>query len=227
MAHVSGQSRYQATLYPEVLDDVIAADSAVRVIDAFVASLDLAGLGFSKVEAEATGRPPYDPGDLLKLYLYGYSNQMRSSRRLEREARRNVEVFWLINRLAPVFKTIADFRKDHGEAIIGVCRAFIGFCHTQSLFGGEVLAIDGTKMAAVASRKKVITKAKLGERDQALERRIAEYLAAMDKADSADSEECEAEPETADVAAAIAALKAQRAELQGSSRRLRVRAMQG
>src|SRR5919197_25984 len=128
MKHVVGQSRDQATLYPERLDEVIGLDSVVRVIDAFVDSLDLAGLGFLKVEAAATGRPPYDPGDLLKLYLYGYLNQMRSSRRLEREARRNVEVFWLINRLAPVFKTIANFRKDHPEAIAGVCRAFIKFC---------------------------------------------------------------------------------------------------
>jgi transposase len=106
MAHIIGQSRYQATLYPEVLDEVIAPDSAVRVIDAFVDSLDLAGLGFSKVDPEATGRPPYDPRDLLKLYVYGYLNQMRSSRRLEREAQRNVEVFWLINRVARCSKPL-------------------------------------------------------------------------------------------------------------------------
>src|SRR5262249_50825246 len=116
MAHVTGQSRYQTTLFPEVLDEVIASDNEVRVIDAFVDSLDLAKLGFSKVEAAATGRPPYDPRDLGKLYLYGYVNRVRSSRRLEREAGRNVEVLWLINRLAPDFKTIADFRKDHAQA---------------------------------------------------------------------------------------------------------------
>jgi transposase len=217
MAHVSGQSRYQATLYPEALDEVIARDNAVRVIDAFVDSLDLASLGFSRVESEATGRPPYDPGDLLKLYLYGYTNQMRSSRRLEREAQRNVEVFWLIERVAPAFKTIADFRKDHPEAIVGVCRAFIAFCREQSMFGGEVLAIDGTKMAAVASRKKVITKAKLAERDKAIERKIAEYLAAMDQADA---EETLPEVTTTDVAAALAALTAQRLELQRQAEEL-------
>lgn len=217
MAHVEGQSRYQATLYPERLDEVIAADSAVRVIDGFVDSLDLAGLGFSKVETEATGRPPYDPRDLLKLYIYGYVNQMRSSRRLEREARRNVEVFWLINRVMPVFKTIADFRKDHPEAIAGVCRAFIRFCREQSAFGGEVLAIDGSKIAAVASRKQVITPKKLAERDTAIERKIAEYLAAMDEADA---EEAPAEPARTDVAAALAALKAQRAELQQQAEQL-------
>jgi len=214
---VVGQSRYQSTLYPETLDEVIALDSAVRVIDAFVDSLDLAALGFLKVEVEATGRPPYDPGDLLKLYLYGYLNQIRSSRRLEREARRNVEVFWLINRLAPVFKTIAGFRKDHPEAIAGVCRAFIKFCREQSVFGGEVLAIDGSKIAAVASRKQVITKKKLAERDAAIERKIAEYLSAMDEADA---EETPVEPVKADVAAAVAALKAQRAELQQQAEQL-------
>jgi transposase len=217
MAHVIGQSRYQATLYPETLDEVIAPDSAVRVIDGFVDSLDLAGLGFSKVEAEATGRPPYDPRDLLKLYIYGYLNQMRSSRRLEREARRNVEVFWLINRVTPVFKTIADFRKDHPEAIAGVCRAFIKFCREQSVFGGEVLAIDGSKIAAAASRKQVITTKKLAERDAAIERKIAEYLMAMDEADA---EETPVEPAKTDVAAALAALRAQRAELQQQAEQL-------
>ena len=217
MGHVIGQSRYQATLYPETLDDVIAADSAVRVIDGFVDSLDLAGLGFSHVEAEAVGRPPYDPRDLLKLYIYGYLNQMRSSRRLERETQRNVEVFWLINRVSPVFKTIADFRKDHPEAIVGVCRAFIKFCRGQSVFGGEVLAIDGSKIAAAASRKQVITKKKLAERDAAIERKITEYLTAMDEADA---EETPLEPAKADVAAALAALKAQRAELQQQAKQL-------
>lgn len=217
MAHISGQSRYQATLYPEYLDEVIAADSAVRVIDAFVDSLDLAGLGFLKVEAEATGRPPYDPADLLKLYIYGYLNQMRSSRRLEREARRNVEVFWLINRVMPVFKTIADFRKDHPEAIAAVCRAFIKFCREQSAFGGEVLAIDGSKISAVASRKQVITPKKLAERDAAIERKIAEYLAAMDEADA---EETPVAPAKTDVAAALAALQVQRAELQQQAEQL-------
>lgn len=217
MAHVGGQSRYQATLYPEYLDEVIAADSAVRVIDAFVDSLDLVELGFSKVEAKATGRPPYDPYDLLKLYIYGYLNQMRSSRRLEREARRNVEVFWLVNRVRPVFKTIADFRKDHPEAIAGVCRAFIAFCRRQEVFGGAILAIDGSKIAAVASRKQVITKKKLAERDAAIERKIADYLAAMDEADA---KETSAEPAKADVAAALAALKAQRAELQQQAEQL-------
>jgi transposase len=217
MAHVSGPSRYQATLFPEVLDEVIAADSEVRVIDAFVEALDLAKLGFSKVEAEATGRPPYDPGDLLKLYVYGYVNRIRSSRRLEREAGRNVEVFWLINRVEPAFKTIADFRKDHAQAIVAACRAFTRFCRDHSLFGAALLAIDGTKIAAVASRKQVITPKRIAKMEAAIDRKIAEYLAAMDQADRQ-----EQAPEVApvDVAAAVAALKAQRETLQRQAEEL-------
>src|SRR5256885_6358513 len=207
MAHIIGQSRYQATLYPEVLDEVIASDSAVRVIDAFVDSLDLAGLGFSKVDSEATGRPPYDPRDLLKLYVYGYANQLRSSRRLEREAERNVEVIWLINRVTPAFKTIADFRKDHPQAIVSVCRAFTRFCREQSLFGAELLAIDGTKIAAVASRKQVITPEQIGQMNAAIDRKIADYLASMDEADR---EEPAAAGKPADVAAGIQVLQAQK-----------------
>src|SRR6266481_3420421 len=212
MAHVTGQSRYQTTLFPEALDEVIAADNEVRVVDAYVDSLDLAKLGFSKVEAAATGRPPYDPRDLAKLYLYGYLNRIRSSRRLEREAGRNVEVFWLIGWLEPDFKTIADFRKDHPRAIVAVCRAFTAFCREQSLFGAELLAIDGTKIAAVASRKQVVTPEQIKKRDAAIERKIAEYLAAMDEADR---QEEAPEPAPVDVAAAVAALKAQREEPQG------------
>jgi transposase len=217
VTHVLGQSRYQTTLFPEVLDEVIAGDSQVRVIDAFVDGLDLAGLGFRRVEAEATGRPPYSPGDLLKLYLYGYLNQMRSSRRLEREALRNVEVLWLINRVTPSFKTIADFRKDHAKAIVGVCRAFIRFCRDQALFGAELLAIDGTKIAAVASRKKVMTPKRIAKMNEAIDRKIAEYLAAMDAADRQEPAEGAA---SADVAAAIAALKEQRVKLQSQAQDL-------
>ena len=217
MAHITGQSRYQTTLFPETLDEVVAADSEVRVIDAFVDSLDMARLGFSKVEAAATGRPPYDPRDLSKLYLYGYVNRIRSSRRLEREAGRNVEVLWLINRLAPDFKTIADFRKDHAQAIIAVCRAFIGFCREQSLFGAELQAIDGTKIAAVASRKQVVTPKRIAKMNAAIDRKIAEYLAAMDEADR---QEPASEPVSIDVAAAVAALKAQREMLQRQAEEL-------
>src|ERR1700737_3826135 len=183
MGHVTGESRYQVTLFPEVLDDVVGRNDPVRVIDAFVDSLDLAELGFSRVAAEEMGRPAYAPGDLLKLYIYGYLHRVRASRRLEAETRRNVQVMWLINRLTPAFKTIADFRKDHAEAIGGVCRAFIRFCREQSLFGPEFLAIDGTKIAGVASRKQVMTPQRIEKMNAAIDRKIADYLASMDEAD--------------------------------------------
>jgi transposase len=199
------------------LDEVVSIDDPVRVIDAFVDTLDLAALGFSKVAAEEMGRPPYAPGDLLKLYVYGYLNRVRSSRRLEAETQRNVEVMWLINRLTPAFKTIADFRKDHAGAIVGVCRAFIRFCREQSLFGAELLAIDGTKIAAVASRKQVITPKRIEKMNASIERKIADYLASMD---AADREEPRAAGAPADVAAALEALKAQKLRLQGQAQRL-------
>src|SRR6266704_662331 len=222
MAHVTGQSRYQSTLFPEVLDEVVGRDDPVRVIDAFVAALDLEGLGFSKAVAEEMGRPPYAPGDLLKLYVYGYLHRVRSSRRLEAETRRNVQVMWLINRLTPAFKTIADFRKDHARPIVGVCRAFIRFCREQSLFGAELLAIDGTKIAAVASRKQVITPERLAKQNAAIERKINDYLAAMD---AADREEPAQEGAGVDVAAAIAALQARQAKLQGQAENLALRGL--
>lgn len=210
MAHVSGPSRYQSTLFPEVADDLVASDHPVRMIDAFVDSLDLATLGFSKVQCEATGRPAYAPSDLLKLYVYGYLNRVRSSRKLESETKRNLEVLWLINRVSPSYKTIADFRRDHPGAIIGVCHSFIQFCRQQALFGAEVLAIDGTKIQAVASRKKVITPKKLAEQAAALDRRIAEHLRAMDQADR---EEEDAPGETLNVKQALEELKRRREDI--------------
>ena len=222
MAHMSGQSRYQVTLFPEVLDEVVGRDDPVRVIDAFVDTLDLAVLGFSKVAAEEMGRPPYAPGDLLKLYIYGYLHRVRASRRLEAETRRNVQVMWLINRLTPGFKTIADFRKDHREAIVGVCRAFIRFCREQSLFGAELLAIDGTKIAAVASRKRVMTPRRIEKMNAAIDRKIADYLASMDEADR---EEPGAVRAPADVAAAIEVLKAQKERLQSQAEDLAARGL--
>jgi transposase len=222
MAHVTGQSRYQTTLFPEILDEVVSVDDPVRVIDAFVDTLDLGKLGFSKVAAEEMGRPPYAPGDLLKLYIYGYLHRVRASRRLEAETYRNVQVMWLINRLTPAFKTIADFRKDHAEAIVKVCRAFIGFCREQSLFGAELLAIDGTKIAAVASRKQVMTPKRIEQMNAAIDRKIANYLASMDEADR---EEPAAAGKPADVAAAIEVLKAQKERLQSQAQDLAARGL--
>jgi transposase len=215
MGHVEGESRYQRALVAPSLDEQVGAEHPVRVIDAFVEALDLAGLGFAKVAAEPMGRPAYHPRDLLKLYLYGYANTVRSSRRLEREAERNLEVLWLINRLSPSFKTIADFRKDHPEAIVGVCRAFVQFCRGQSLYGGELVAIDGTKVEAVASCKKVITPKALEKRMAALDRKIAEHLAAMDEADRR-----EAKDPPVDVAAALEALRDKRELVQAQAKAL-------
>ncbi|SEA70147.1 IS1182 family transposase [Nitrosospira multiformis] len=211
MTHITGPSRHQTTLFPESLDELIAQDHPVRVIDAFVDSLDLGHLGFKKVVAETTGRPPYAPGDLLKLYVYGYLNRVRSSRMIERETRRNIEVMWLVNRVSPTYKTIADFRRDHAQAIVGVCREFICFCRGQQLFGGELLAIDGTRVEAAASRKQVVTPKRLAEQMAVLDQKIEGYLMALDEADRHVLGTRAACP---DVAAALAALKEQRQQLQ-------------
>src|SRR5271166_958526 len=158
---VEGIDRGQATLFPECLEDWIDEENPVRVIDAFVEKLDLSGLGFDGVAPEATGRPSYHPAVLLKLYIYGYLNRVQSSRRLEREALRNVEVMWLTNRLVPDHKTIADFRKDNGGAIRKVCARFIVLCRRLDLFAEASVAIDGSKFKAVNNRDKNFTRAKM------------------------------------------------------------------
>lgn len=217
MGHVEGISRNQRVLISPSLDERVGADHPIRVIDAFVESLDLQGLGFSKVASEATGRPAYHPSELLKLYVYGYLNRIRSSRQLAREAGRNIEVQWLINGLAPSFKTIADFRRDHAKPIVGVCRSFVRFCRDLSLYGAELLAIDGTKIEAVASRKRVVTPKGLAQQMAALDRKIAEHLQAMDRTDR---EEAAAEPPAASVATALAALKDRRQALDDQAKAL-------
>lgn len=219
MPHIVGRSRDQWTALPPTLDELVPEHHPIRVIDAFVDAQDLAGLGFEKAVAEATGRPPYQPGDLLKLYIYGYLQQVRSSRRLEREAKRNIEVMWLIGSLTPSFKTIADFRKDHPDAIVKVCRAFVQFCRGQSLIKGDLVAIDGTKIGAVASRKKVITPAKIAKATAAIDRQIAEHLAAMDAADAQEPAPGDG-PTPAQVAAAVEALRRDREELQRQAKEL-------
>src|SRR3970282_451489 len=154
MAYIPGADRAQAVFLPEVLDDYVRPDNPVRFLDAFVAQLDLAALGFQRAVPAETGRPGYDPGDLLRLYLYGYLHRIRSSRRLEQESHRNVELMWLLRRLTPDFKTIADFRRDHPVALKGVCREFLLLCRRLNLFGGELLAIDGSKLRAVHARER-------------------------------------------------------------------------
>ena len=164
---IEGEDRSQSVLFPERLDDWIDEDNPVRVIDVFVDELDLATLGFDGVEPAATGRPAYHPGTLLKIYIYGYLNRLQSSRRLERETQRNVELIWLTGRLMPDFKTIADFRKDNGAAIRQVCRQFVLLCRQMNLFTEAVVAIDGSKFKAVNNRDKNFTERKLKARMRA------------------------------------------------------------
>jgi transposase len=180
---VEGVDRGQATLFPECLEDWIGEGNPVRVIDVFVDELDLAELGFSGVEAEVTGRPSYHPSGLLKLYIYGYLNRVQSSRRLEREAGRNVEVMWLTGRLVPDHKTIADFRKDNGPAIRKVCAQFVALCREMGLLTKASVAIDGSKFKAVNNRDKNFTRAKMERRLSQIEESVARYLGQLDTAD--------------------------------------------
>ena len=180
---VEGTDRGQSTLFPECLEDWIGEENPVRVIDVFVDELDLAELGFSGVDPEATGRPSYHPSVLLKLYIYGYLNRVQSSRRLEREAGRNVEVMWLTGRLAPDHKTIADFRKDNGRAIRQVCARFVALCRTMGLLTQASVAIDGSKFKAVNNRDKNFTRAKMERRMAQIEESVARYLQQLDTAD--------------------------------------------
>ena len=176
MRHINGDSRQQGLLLPSSLDDYVDDNNPVRVVDAFIDSLDLVNLGFSKAITKTTGRRPYNPADLLKLYVYGYLNQVRSSRRLEKECSRNLEVIWLMKRLAPDFKTLADFRKDNTEAIKGACQAFIQFCRQADLLTGRLVAIDGSKFKAAASKDKATTRKHLLIHRQRQEELIKKYL---------------------------------------------------
>ena len=180
---VEGADRSQVTLLPECLDDYIAEDNPVRVVDVFVDELDLWELGFESAEPAATGRPSYHPGVLLKIYIYGYLNRIQSSRRLERETQRNVELIWLTGKLMPDFKTIADFRKDNGVAIRRVCTQFIVLCRRLKLFSEAIVAIDGSKFKAVNNRDKNFTDRKLQARMEQLEESIGRYLSELDRAD--------------------------------------------
>jgi len=180
---IEGTDRSQVTLFPDRLEDWIDADNPVRVIDAFVEALDLNGLGFGRATAAATGRPGYHPSVLLKLYVYGYLNRVQSSRRLEREAGRNVEVMWLTGRLVPDHKTIADFRKDNGPAIREVCSQFVELCRRIGLLSVASVAIDGSKFKAVNNRDRNFTKAKMARRMAQIEDSVARYLHQLDSAD--------------------------------------------
>jgi transposase len=185
---IEGEDRSQSTLFPERLDDYIAEDNAVRVVDAFVDKLDLGKLGFDRVEPSATGRPGYQPATMLKIYVYGYLNRLQSSRRLERESHRNVELIWLTGRLMPDFKTIADFRKDNRKAIRRVCVEFVGVCRELKLFSATLVAIDGSKFKAVNSRDKNFTKKSVKRRLQKTQANIDRYLAKLDAVDKQEPE---------------------------------------
>ena len=189
---VEGEDRRQGVLLPEYLDDYVSEENPVRAIDVFVDELDLGALGFAGVVPELTGRPGYHPGVLLKIYVYGYLNQVASSRRLEREAGRNVELMWLTQRLAPDFKTIADFRKDNGPAIRAACRQFVELCRRLELFTHAVAAIDGSKFKAVNTRDCNFTRASIQRRMEQVEASIARYMAALETADRQDGELAEA-----------------------------------
>lgn len=189
MRYIEGVSRNQILLFPEVVDDYIEDDNPVRFIDIFVDSLNMKELGFKYAETKETGRPPYNPRDMLKLYLYGYLNRIRSSRRLEKETHRNLEMMWLLNKLTPDFKTIADFRKDNHSAIKKICKEFIFLCKSLELFGCELIAIDGSKFKAVNSKKRNFNEKKLQKKLRELDEKIEEYLRELDENDEREDSE--------------------------------------
>jgi transposase len=215
--YVEGADRSQATLFPDRLDDFVGADNPVRVVDAFVDALDLRELGFARAAPASTGRPGYHPAMLLKLYVYGYLNRIASSRRLEREAARNVELMWLTGRLAPDHKTIADFRRDNGPAIKRVCARFVLLCRKLGLFGEAVIAIDGSKFKAVNNRDQNFTPAKMQRRLAEIEAAIGRYMAEMDGADAEPGGEARVEH----LEQKLVLLHAYMAELKGVDEQLR------
>src|SRR5262249_31663548 len=184
MPHIHGAPRDEVLLFPPSLDEYITDDNPVRFIDAFVDQLDLHQLGFTRAVASSLGRPAYHPGDLLKLYINGYLNRLRSGRLLERETQRNIELMWLLKKLTPDFKTIADFRKDNLLPIQKVCREFTLLCKALHLFGGELVAVDGSKFKAVNNRKRNFTDETVAKALMQTDEEIAEYLHARDTADS-------------------------------------------
>lgn len=209
---MEGSARRQAELLPSVLDDYVHEDNQVRVVDAFVDELDLAALGFARVQPASTGRPGYSPACMLKLYLYGYLNQVQSSHRLEREARRNTELMWLTGKLAPDFKTIANFRRDNAEAISSACSAFVAICRGFGLVSGGVVAVDGSRFKAVNTRDKNFTPGAVRRRIEQAETGVARYLQALDAADR--QEDVTVELRTGRIKDRLASLRRQERDLQ-------------
>jgi transposase len=209
---IEGEDRNQSTLFPECLEDYIAEDNPVRVIDVFVDELDLTKLGFGRIEPKITGRPAYHPSMLLKLYIYAYLNRVHSSRRIEREAQRNVELMWLTERLAPDHKTISDFRKDNNKAVRGVCREFVVLCRRLNLFTQALVVIDGSKFKAVNNRDKNFTRAKMKRRLAQIEASLDRYFEQLERADREESSI--ANVKTVSLKDKIATLKQEMARLQ-------------
>jgi len=216
MDYIRGVSRQQVTLFPEAVEDYITADNAVRFIDAFVSQLDLNELGFQRAEPNETGRPAYDPGDLLRLYLYGYLNRVRSSRLLERETKVNIEVMWLLGKLSPDFKTIADFRRDNLKALKQVCREFTLLCRKLGLFGGQLVAVDGSKFKAVNGRRRNFNAQRLKKAMHLLDEKINGYLRSLDAADANEPDPDTPSPSAADLRAKIATLRGRKANINHS-----------
>ena len=202
---IEAESRSQATLFPERVDDYVKSDNPIRAVEAFVDALDLMDLGFKGMVPKQTGRPAYHPSSMLELYIYGYLNRIQSTRRLEREAGRNIEVMWLLGRLQPDFKTIANFRRHNGPAIQRVCTQFVYLCRELNLFTQALVAIDGSKFKACNNRDKNFTPAKMKRRIEEIESSIERYLARMDRVDH---KEPTAENQTAQLEEKIASLKA-------------------
>ena len=217
MSYLEGMDREQVVLFPAVIDDLVSAENPVRFLEVFVNQLELGALGFSKAKPAERGRPAYDPRDLLKLFIYGYVNEIRSSRKLERETLRNVEVMWLLRRLSPDHKTIANFRKDNAPALPAVFREFTKLCRELNLFGAELVGIDGSKFRAVNGRDRNFSEAKLKQRLQWIEEKIAKYLAALQSADAAASQEG---PSKAALPEKIAVLQERRVRYEGLQQQL-------
>ena len=212
MAHITGEDRSQLLLLPDAVDDYVGPDNPVRFIDAFVDGLDLEAAGFQRVQPADKGRPGYDPADLLKLYIYGYLNRIRSSRRLEVETHRNLEVIWLPRQLRPDFKTIADFRRDNRGAFRSVFGQFVRLCRELDLYGRELLAVDGTRIKAVTSRERNFTRANLGIRLKKVDERLERYLQELDETNTQDPGGGTAS--STDLSARIESLRRRRATLQ-------------
>jgi transposase len=212
MPHIAGHDRSQTLLLPESLDDYVGPENPVRFIEAFVEGLNLTAAGFIRVAAKRTGRPGFAPADLLKLYIYGYLNRVRSSRRLEAEAHRNIEVIWLLRHLKPDYKTIADFRRDNRTAFRPVFRQFVLLCKQLDLFGRELLAVDGTRIKAVNNKDRNFTRASLAKFIELADTKLDDYLQRLDQSDAAES--TTGGSRVANLAEKIAALRSRRSRCQ-------------